>query len=47
MNESYKDDDGDVPFIGAQWNAHKATHQPPDAFDKDVKYRSVIIKTLP
>ena len=31
MNESNNDDDGDVPFIGTQWNAHKATHQPPDA----------------
>ena len=25
--------EGDVPSIGAQWDAQKATHQPPDAFD--------------
>ena len=46
--KSYKDNDGDVPFIGAQWNANKATREPPDAFhNRYLKYRSVIIKTFP
>ena len=45
MKETYNDYDGGVSFfIGAQWDAHKATHHPPDAVDEDVTYRSVIIK---
>ena len=46
MKEAYKSDEGDVPFIGGQWDARKATHQPPDAFDEHVKYRSVAINTF-
>ena len=37
MKETCQADDGDVPFIGAQRDARKATHQPPDAFDESVK----------
>ena len=46
MKETYKADEGDVPLIGAQRDARKATHQPPDACDEHVKYRSVIIRTF-
>jgi hypothetical protein len=45
MKEAYKADKVDVPFIGAQWDARKATRQPPDAFDENVKYRSVTVRT--
>ena len=44
MKGTYKYDEADVPFIGAQWDAHKATHQPPDAFDDHAQYRSVIVR---
>ena len=46
MKDTDQADEGDVPFIGAQWDARKATHQPPDAFDEHVKYQSVIIRTF-
>ena len=41
-----KDYVGGVHFVGAQWDANKTRHQPPDEFDEDVNYRSVIIKTF-
>ena len=46
MKETYEADESDVPVIDAQWDARKAIHQPPDAFDEHVKYRSVVINTF-
>ena len=43
-NESYKDEVGDVEFVGAQLDANKAKHQPPGVFGGSVKHRAVIIK---
>ena len=46
MKEAYKADKVDVPFIGAQWDARKATRGPPDALGNNVKYRPVIVRAF-
>ena len=44
LKDTNKGDEGDVPFINAQWDAYMAKYKPRAIFEVSVAYRPVIIK---